>query len=157
MVGSWRTHRLQGSPKYVYFAGIKPHLYPHGGYVLVQIRFTSVCKGDYLNYLVLLIWICRWRGIYDFLGCHNYFLRQLTGGSGAPAWTLSKVGFDHDGMYRSRAAYCNGRLTPQSLKMVTIINGNTIPPTFAKTIWTVFFEGDKLASLVMVYGIPEGR
>ena len=108
----------------------------------MQIRFTSVCKGDYLNYLVLLTWICRWRGIYDFLNCHNYLLRQFTGGSGAPAWTLSKMEFVHDGIDTSRAAYYNGRPDPQSLKLINIINGETILPPFSETMWTVFFEGD---------------
>ena len=82
---------------------------------------------------------------------------QFTGRSGSPSWKLRNIGFDHDVIDISRAAYCNGRPAPQSLKFITIINGDTIPPPFANTIWVVFFEGDEFASLVMVDGILEGR
>ena len=65
--------------------------------------------------------------------------------------------FDHDDIDRPRTAYCIGRPAPQSLKLMTIINGEIILPPFANTIWTVFFESDDFASLVIADGIPEGR
>ena len=121
----------------------------------MHISFTRVCKGDYLNYMVSLICICRWRGFYNFLDCHKNFLRQFTGRSGALAWTLGKIIFGHDVIDIFKVAYCNSRPAPQSLKLITIINDDTISPPFAKTMWTIFFESDKFSSLVMVDGITE--
>ena len=143
------------------------------GYVLVRLLFTweavehggpGVYDGEYLNYLVSLIRMCRRRGISAFLDCHQDCWSRFTGGSGAPAWTLRKMGFDLDGIERSGAAYCDGRYAGR--KWMTTIDGGTIPRMAwyannarlaAGTMWTVFFAGDDFAPLTTIDGIPAGR
>lgn len=58
----------------------------------------------YIAYLVAVVRKCKEHGIGVFIDFHQDVWSRWTGGDGAPAWTLLKVGFDIDNLDASGAA-----------------------------------------------------
>ena len=84
------------------------------GYTTFRLLFTweavehegpGIYDEEYLQYLVAVIRKCHQHGISVFLDSHQDVWSRFTGGDGAPAWTLEKVGFDLTKLGESGAAY----------------------------------------------------
>jgi len=110
---------------------------------------------EYIAYIVALCRKCREYGISVFLDCHQDCWSRFTGGSGAPAWTLLKVGFDLDKLEESGAAFTDRGLYSKEG------GGEGIPRmawnannarAAAGTMWTLFFAGNDFAPQTMIDG-----
>ena len=109
---------------------------------------------EYLKYLKDMVRKCREHGISVFIDFHQDVWSRFTGGDGAPAWTLEKVGFALDKLDKCAAAltqqYCvaNGIGYP---KMVWNSNNSRLA---AGTMWTLFFAGNDFAPATQIDGEP---
>ena len=101
----------------------------------------------YLAYLRKIILAAEEEGINLFIDPHQDVWSRWTGGDGAPAWTMEKLGMDMDMMDRSGSAitrqryglYHNGKPYP---KMIWPSNYNRYA---AATMFTLFFGGKTYA------------
>ena len=128
------------------------------GYTLFRLLFTweavehdgpGEYDTEYLNYLVQIVRKCRDYGIVVFLDCHQDTWSRWTGGDGAPAWTLERVGFDITMLDESGAAYLS---RPEgSVQMAWNSNNSRLA---AGTMWTLFFAGNDYAPKTMIDGEP---
>ena len=50
---------------------------------------------DYVSYVLDVVKACKTFGLYVYVDPHQDVWSRHCGGSGAPAWTLEKVGLDH--------------------------------------------------------------
>lgn len=94
---------------------------------------------DYLNYLSNLIEICQDLNLWVIVDCHQDVWSRLTGGSGAPGWTLELVGFELENLLETGAV---------TLHQFNHRNG-TWPTGYQKlaaaTMFTLFFAGQTFA------------
>jgi hypothetical protein len=108
----------------------------------------GIYDEEYLTYLHDIIKRCADHGISVFIDLHQDVWSRWTGGDGAPAWTLEKVGFALDKLDASGAA-----LTHQNLengpypKMVWNSNNARLA---AGTMWTLFFAGNDFAPNTLI-------
>jgi len=126
------------------------------GYTLFRLLFTweavehdgpGVYDTEYLDYLVQIVRKCNDYGIVVFLDCHQDTWSRWTGGDGAPAWTLERIGLDITQLDDSGAAYLS---RPEgSVKMAWNSNNSRLG---AGTMWTLFFAGNDYAPKTMVDG-----
>lgn len=110
---------------------------------------------EYLTYLRNVIQRCANYGISVFIDAHQDVWSRWTGGDGAPAWTLEKVGFNLE-----KLDECGAALTQQNWneeangkfpKMVWNSNNSRLA---AGTMWTLFFAGDDFAPNTLIDGEP---
>jgi hypothetical protein len=110
---------------------------------------------EYLIYLKIVVQRCADHGISVFIDTHQDVWSRWTGGDGAPAWTLEKVGFALD-----KLDECGAALTQQNWdeeangkfpKMVWNSNNSRLA---AGTMWTLFFAGDDFAPSTLIDGEP---
>ena len=65
----------------------------------------GIYDQEYLDYLLLLVRVAAKYNINVFIDPHQDVWSRFTGGSGAPRWTLAKVGFDVENLHHSGAAF----------------------------------------------------
>jgi hypothetical protein len=63
---------------------------------------------DYLTYVRSLLSLLPRYGIVAFVSLHQDVWSRYSGGSGAPAWTLTAVGFDLNELEETGAAWLKG-------------------------------------------------
>ncbi|KAI0697370.1 glycoside hydrolase family 5 protein [Cytidiella melzeri] len=68
----------------------------------------GVYDTEYLEYIRKLLALLPEYGMVAFVCCHQDVWSRYSGGSGAPAWTLSAVGFDLDALEETGAAWLKG-------------------------------------------------
>ncbi|EGG04240.1 family 5 glycoside hydrolase [Melampsora larici-populina 98AG31] len=94
---------------------------------------------EYLNYIGKLIEICEGLNLWVIIDCHQDVWSRLTGGSGAPGWTLDLVGFQLENLLETGAV---------TLHQFNHQNG-TWPTGYQKlaaaTMFTLFFAGQTFA------------
>mmetsp|Transcript_18684 Transcript_18684/g.30485 ORF Transcript_18684/g.30485 Transcript_18684/m.30485 type:complete len:766 (-) Transcript_18684:1517-3814(-) len=106
---------------------------------------------EYLEYLVAVIRKCREHGISVFIDPHQDVWSRWTGGDGAPAWTLEKVGFNLRSLHDSGAAISHQEYGDPFPQMVWPTNYNRLG---AATMFTLFFAGNTYAPNTYVDGVP---
>ena len=74
---------------------------------LLQLR-RGIYDTKYLEYLRALLSLLPHYGMVAFVSLHQDVWSRYTGGSGAPAWTLAKSGFDLDALEECGAAWLKG-------------------------------------------------
>lgn len=108
--------------------------------------------NEYLDYLKSMMEKCATHGISVFVDFHQDVWSRWTGGDGAPAWTLEKVGFDLSKLDDSAAALTQQHCDPSEYpKMVWNSNNARLA---AGTMWTLFFAGSDFAPKTMIDGLP---
>jgi len=112
----------------------------------------DIYDQEYLAYLKDMIAKCAEHGISVFVDFHQDVWSRWTGGDGAPAWTLEKVGFDLSKLDASAAAITQHHCNPAEYpKMVWNSNNSRLA---AGTMWTLFFAGNDFAPKTMIDGVP---
>lgn len=108
---------------------------------------------DYLSYVRDVIRKCRYYNITVFVDFHQDVWSRWTGGDGAPAWTLTKIGFALDKLDASAAALTqqNWDCDHQYPKMVWNSNNFRLA---AGTMWTLFFAGNDFAPKTKIDNEP---
>lgn len=109
----------------------------------------------YLVYLRTVVQRCADHGISVFIDFHQDVWSRWTGGDGAPAWTLEKVGFALDKLDASGAAltqqHWDEKVDGEYPKMVWNSNNSRLA---AGTMWTLFFAGNDFAPKTLIDGVP---
>ena len=98
----------------------------------------------YLDYLSKILLIAEKHGISVLMDPHQDVWSRFTGGDGAPAWTLEKLGMDIDKLYASGAAKSSG-----NKKMIWPVNYSLYA---AATMFTIFFAGNTFAPSIKIDG-----
>ncbi|EJU01559.1 glycoside hydrolase family 5 protein [Dacryopinax primogenitus] len=105
---------------------------------------------DYLTYLYSLLSKFPAYGLVAFVSMHQDVFSRFSGGSGAPAWTLTSVGLDLDALEETGAAYLEGVRHPGKSEE----DRGTWPTGYQKlaaaTMNTLFWAGDTFASKLKV-------
>ncbi|KZT50302.1 glycoside hydrolase family 5 protein [Calocera cornea HHB12733] len=100
---------------------------------------------EYLTYLHALLSLFPAYGLACFLSLHQDVFSRFTGGSGAPAWTLTKLGFDLERLEEAGAAYLDGVRWPGRAE----VDRGTWPTGYQKlaaaTMATIFWGGNTFA------------
>ena len=95
----------------------------------------------YLAYLRKLFSIAEKKGISLFMDPHQDVWSRWTGGDGAPAWTLEKIGLNPENLEASGAALCPGG-SAEYPPMIWPVNYSRYG---AATLFTLFFGGNAFA------------
>jgi len=112
----------------------------------------GIYDESYLAYLRKILLIAEEKGISVFIDPHQDVWSRWTGGDGAPAWTLEKLGMDLNIIDAAGAAITwqrysenhNGKPYPQ---MLWPVNYNLYA---ASTMFTLFFGGNTFAPQVKI-------
>jgi hypothetical protein len=104
---------------------------------------------EYLDYFADMVKLAGEYGFYVFIDPHQDVWSRMTGGDGAPGWTLEAVGFDISKLDLSESAITLQRRYPDYGRMVWINNYLRLA---CKTMFTLFFAGDKYAPHVKIAG-----
>ena len=95
---------------------------------------------DYVQYVLDVVKACRTFGLYVYVDPHQDVWSRHCGGSGAPAWTLEKVGLDHSKFKETCAAVthhdCSEEDPTQFPRMFWPTNMSRLA---CLTMFTVFF------------------
>ena len=106
---------------------------------------------EYLQYLKSIVEKCHEHGMSVFVDFHQDVFTRWTGGDGAPAWILTKVGFCLQTLDSSAAALTQQHCKGDYPKMVWNSNNFRLA---AGTMWTLFFAGNDFAPKTMVDDMP---
>jgi len=120
----------------------------------VEHEGPGIYDEEYLAYLRKILIIADNEGIGVFIDPHQDVWSRWTGGDGAPAWTMEKLGMDTDLMDKTGAAvtrqryslYHNGKPYP---KMMWPSNYNRYA---AATMFSLFFAGSTYAANLQIDG-----
>ncbi len=104
---------------------------------------------EYLDYFADMVSLAGEYGFYVFIDPHQDVWSRMTGGDGAPGWTLEAVGFDISKLDLSEAAITMQRRYPDYGRMVWINNYSRLA---CRTMFTLFFAGDKYAPQIKIGG-----
>lgn len=96
----------------------------------------------YLDHLAAVVGRAADYGLHVFIDPHQDVWSRLTGGDGAPAWTLELAGFDPTRLDVSEAALTMQNRYPDYGTMVWSSNRRRLA---AATMFTLFFAGDRFA------------
>ncbi len=103
----------------------------------------------YLDDLTEMVALAGEYGFYVFIDPHQDVWSRMTGGDGAPGWTLEKVGFDITNLDASEAAVTMQHRYPDYPPMVWTGNYNRLA---CNTMFTLFFAGNRLG--ITIDGMP---
>lgn len=106
---------------------------------------------EYLDYLTEMVALAGEYGFYVFIDPHQDVWSRMTGGDGAPGWTLEAVGFDIAMLETSESAVTMQRRYPHYPTMVWTTNYNRLA---CATMFTLFFAGNIFAPQVKINGKP---
>jgi hypothetical protein len=105
----------------------------------------------YLEYVRNVVRKCNEHGISVFIDFHQDVWSRWTGGDGAPAWTLEKVGFALDKLDASAAALTQQGWDSRKPYPKMVWNSNNARLA-AGTMWTLFFAGNDFAPATTIDG-----
>jgi hypothetical protein len=106
---------------------------------------------DYLDYLEEMVALAGEYGLYVFIDPHQDVWSRMTGGDGAPGWTLEAVGFDITRLDASEAAITMQHRYPNYPTMVWPTNASRLA---CATMFTLFFAGSLVAPGITINGLP---
>lgn len=106
---------------------------------------------EYLDYLAEMVALAGEYGFYVFIDPHQDVWSRMTGGDGAPGWTLEAVGFDITALDASESAITMQRRHPDYPTMVWPTNYVRLA---AATMFTLFFAGNRYAPQLKIDGQP---
>lgn len=109
----------------------------------------GIYDEEYLAYLRKIVKKCEDRGIWVYMDPHQDVWSRWTGGDGAPAWTLEKLGFRLDRIFATGSALTHQELGDPLPKMMWPTNYNRYA---AATLFTLFFAGNTYAPMVIIDG-----
>ena len=109
----------------------------------------GIYDEEYLAYLRKIIKKCEERGIWVYLDPHQDVWSRWTGGDGAPAWTLEKIGIRLDRIFATGAALTHQEMGDPLPKMMWPTNYNRYA---AATMFTLFFAGNTYAPACTIDG-----
>jgi hypothetical protein len=118
----------------------------------------GVYDEEYVEYVVALVRKCQDYGISVFLDPHQDVWSRWTGGDGAPAWTLTKVGFKLDAIDACGAALTQQAWVAKGEQMGVdspfpkMIWGLNYQRLACATMWTLFWAGNELAPKTKIDG-----
>ncbi|HVN55331.1 MAG TPA: cellulase family glycosylhydrolase [Anaerolineaceae bacterium] len=105
---------------------------------------------DYLDYLYQVVKKAGDYGFYVFIDPHMDMWSRMTGGDGAPGWTLEMAGFDLSRLDASDAAITMAARYPNYAKMSW---GNNTNRLGCATMYTLFYGGERFAPRLSVDGV----
>ncbi|MDR2019226.1 MAG: cellulase family glycosylhydrolase [Treponema sp.] len=118
----------------------------------VEHEGPGIYDEAYLAYLRKLLKMAEQWDISVFIDPHQDVWSRWTGGDGAPAWTLEKLGMDLDRLDETGAALTQQRYTDKVFpRMIWPTNYNRYG---AATMFTLFFGGNSYAPDCTVEGRP---
>lgn len=106
---------------------------------------------EYLDTIAEMVALAGEYGFYVFIDPHQDVWSRMTGGDGAPGWTLEAVGFDISKLDLSEAAYTMQRRYPDYPAMIWPTNYIRLA---CATMFTLFFGGNRYAPHVKIDGVP---
>ncbi len=104
---------------------------------------------EYYDYIERIVAKASARGLKVFIDPHQDVWSRWTGGDGAPAWTLEKVGFSLRNLHRSGAAFVHEEAGDPYPRMLWPANYNRLA---CATMFTLFFAGDDFAPSLRIDG-----
>ena len=104
---------------------------------------------EYLDYVAALLEKAGQYGIQIFIDPHQDVWSRLTGGDGAPGWTLEAVGFDLTHFKETGAAVTHQTYGDPYPWMIWPTNANKLATS---TMFTLFFAGNDFAPATRVEG-----
>lgn len=111
----------------------------------------QVYDTAYLDSVAELIALAGEYGLYVVVDPHQDVWSRMTGGDGAPGWTLEAVGFDISNLDLSEAAITMQRRYPDYPPMVWLDNYSRLA---CCTMFTLFLAGNKAAPNLTIEGLP---
>ncbi len=106
---------------------------------------------DYLDYVAALARKAGEYGILLFIDPHQDVWSRMTGGDGAPGWTLEAVGFEPQNFLATGAAMVHGWYGDPFPRMIWSTNYTKLA---CATMFTLFFAGNDFAPHVLIDGEP---
>ncbi len=106
---------------------------------------------EYLDYVRAVVEKAGEYGIDVFIDPHQDVWSRWTGGDGAPAWTLEKVGFDITRLHETGAAFVHQIHGDPVHHMDWPTNHTKLG---AATMFTLFFAGNEYAPETYIDGVP---
>ncbi len=103
----------------------------------------------YYDYIERIVAKASDRGLKVFIDPHQDVWSRWTGGDGAPAWTLEKVGFSIRTLHASGAAFVHEEAGDPYPRMLWPANYNRLA---CATMFTLFFAGDDFAPALRIDG-----
>ena len=116
----------------------------------VEHEGPGIYDEAYLDYIVAVVERCAAFNISVMVDPHQDVWSRWTGGDGAPAWTLEKVGFDVEALYASGAAVSHQEHGDPFPQMIWPTNNNRLATA---TMFTLFFAGEVYAPNTLVDGV----
>lgn len=112
----------------------------------------------YLDYFAEVVRLAGKHGLYVFIDFHQDVWSRMTGGDGAPGWTLDAVGIDFTKLHAAGAAhvmqhnydYGRGGRQEDRYPMMTWANNYRQPAN--AIMWTLFLAGDVFAPQLKIEG-----
>jgi hypothetical protein len=104
---------------------------------------------EYLDYFAEIVRLAGDYDFYVFIDPHQDVWSRMTGGDGAPGWTLETVGFDIADLEASEAAYTQQRRGANYGTMVWPSNAGRLG---SATMFTLFFGGERFAPNFTIEG-----
>lgn len=112
----------------------------------------------YLDYLAEVVRLAGKHGLHVFIDFHQDVWSRMTGGDGAPGWTLEAAGLDFTTFHDAGAAhvmqynydYARGGRQEDRYPMMTWANNYRQPAN--AIMWTLFFAGDVFAPQFRIDG-----
>jgi hypothetical protein len=104
---------------------------------------------EYLDYFAEIVRLAGEYDFYVFIDPHQDVWSRMTGGDGAPGWTLETVGFDIANLEASEAAYTQQHRGSEYGTMVWPSNGGRLG---SATMFTLFFGGERFAPNFTIEG-----
>ena len=106
---------------------------------------------DYLDYIEAIIDKASEYDIILFIDFHQDVWSRFSGGSGAPGWTLEKVGFEINNFHQTGAALIHQRYGDPFPKMAWATNYSKLATA---TMFTLFYAGNDFAPETKIEGVP---
>jgi hypothetical protein len=109
----------------------------------------GIYDESYLAYVRKVLKKAEEHGISVFIDPHQDVWSRWTGGDGAPAWTLEKLGFDLSRLFATGSALTHQEKGDPFPRMAWPTNYNRYA---AATMFTIFFAGDAYAPQTKIEG-----
>lgn len=109
---------------------------------------------EYLAYLRAILSLLPEYGMVAFVSMHQDVWSRYTGGSGAPAWTISAIGLDLHKLEDAGAAWLKGVLGGGHVEAERGLWPCGYQKLGAATMNTCFWAGDTFAPKLKIDGVP---
>jgi hypothetical protein len=102
---------------------------------------------SYIDYVARIISKAEKKGIYVFIDPHQDVWSRMTGGDGAPGWTLESIGIDVKKLIQSDSVNLHHAKGKQYRRMSWPLNYNKYPTA---TMFSLFFAGNLFAPKISI-------